>query len=176
MKKWLLITVLIVMITFPALAFEKGTKSIGGSLGFSSYKFRSDDDAGKTLSISPNLGYFIMDNLIIDLSPSFQLSWKEGFDSGIGFSIGIGARYFITKFYTGFMFDYLSSGTKGHMGHSKKLTLLGGYLLPVVKNIFLNMGVYYNIGIGNGKTSSGYTYKNDTKTLTARAGISIFFK
>jgi hypothetical protein len=175
-KKLLIITLLITVLTFSGFAFEKGTKSIGGNVGFSSSRYVSGDDFVKTLSISPMLGYFVMDNLLLEVSPSFRLSWKEGFDTGVGYGLGIGGRYFVKKFYAGFMFDYNTSGTKGHMGNSKNISLLAGYLMPIVKNIFLNMGLNYRLGIGNGKTSSGHSYNNDTKILSARAGINIFFK
>lgn len=66
MKKGLLVF-FILLIAASMFAFTKGTLNPGGSAEFYSYKASSGDDATTVINILPQLGYFVKDNISVDM-------------------------------------------------------------------------------------------------------------
>ena len=66
MKKGLFI-LLALIIASSVCAFTKGTINPGGTVSFTSHKPNSDEKAITMFSITPQVGYFVMDNLSADV-------------------------------------------------------------------------------------------------------------
>jgi hypothetical protein len=170
-----LIFIVCLSLAVSVFGFEAGTKGLGGHISLSNYKYNDDYPSVTTLSFSPEISYFVVDNLCVDLSPRFGVSWMKGEDPNVGVGISIGARYFIKNFYGGGAFYYSKSGQKGYKYSSKYLELKLGHLVGIAKNIYLDLGVIYQHGLG--KIISPYSkIDNDESTIEALAGITIFFK
>ena len=182
-----------IMVSIPLSAFDKGTKTIGGTVSFNVSKTFKDSPSHYLLEITPQVGYFVVDSLCVDLGVSFSSSWEEGKDAYPSFGIGIGARYFYKKFYAGAYFTYYGSKSyttfvideidqSVHPVTSwmwwKDLTFKVGRLFGISKNIYLDLGMYYNIGLGKIviEADSSLNLNNEMKTFGTIAGIAIFFK
>ena len=174
MKKNLILIVCL-SLAVSVFGFKAGTKGLGGHISLSNAKYADDYPSVTTLSISPEISYFVVDHLCVDLSPRLGVNWMEGEDPNVGVGLSIGARYFIKNFYGGGAFYYSKSGQKGNKFSSKHLELKLGHLVGIAKNIYLDLGVIYQHGLG--KIISPYTKTdNDKSIIEARAGIAIFFK
>lgn len=176
MSKKLCLT-LVLVIALPALTmgFEKGTKSIGGSVGFSSYKPNSQLGTSYSISISPAFSYFVVKNLSLEFAPGLYLGWMKDQDTSTGYSVGLGFRYFYKLFYGGATFDYGKSGPKGRKYSSKYLTLRAGRMVGIAKNIYLDFGLIYRMGIGKYYSPLADT-DNDSRSFRAQVGVQLFFK
>ena len=194
MKKFIsTIACLCIMVSIPLSAFDKGTKTIGGTVVFNVSKAFKDSGSYYNLQITPQIGYFIVDRLCVDLDVRFTRSWEKGQDAYYSFGIGIGTRYFYKKFYAGAYFNY--NGSKSYTTFSideidnsidpitswmwsKDLTFKVGRLFGISKNIYLDLGVYYNMGIGKivFNADSSLNVNNEMKSFGTIAGIAIFFK
>jgi len=187
MKKiFTLIMIILMAGTMILFAFEKGTKGIGGNVSFNSPK-----NSSSAIMIGPQLNYFVLNNLCLDLSLGYNHSWKndETFKSTDTLDIGFGARYFFFKkfyagaglFYHGFRNNDVESTSR-----ETRLRLSAGYLFELAKNVYLDLGVTYTKGLGDvhiespayyevyGSTSA--SYENKTSIFRSVIGISIFFK
>jgi hypothetical protein len=172
-----LIFVLCLALTVSVFGFEAGTKSVGGHISLSSYKYNANYPSSTSLSIFPEFSYFVVDHLCVDLSPGFGVRWMKDEDTTLSLGIGIGARYFIKNFYGGGAFYYNKSGPKGFKSSAQELQLKIGHLVGIAKNIYLDLGVIYQHGLGKIKLPYPYSDSdNDTSTIKAQAGIAIFFK
>lgn len=194
MKKIILVILIFLLaVSMTEAAFEKGTKSAGGRIAFTSYRGESElNPTSYSIDIWPQLSYFVLKNVSIDVSPGFGFSWGDSMNTTfLGF--GVGARYFINHFYGGLFLDYNYSHGKSDEYSSKytnkysNLTLSLGYLFPLSRNIYLDFGVSYLKGIGKITSHStfrfdGETFTNDTsadnedKQWKTAFGIKIFFK
>jgi len=174
MKKSIILLVFLSLTVF-GFAFEQGTKSIGGSVEFSATNYIGDSPTGYSLTITPALSYFVIENLAIELSPGYYVSWADGYDTRTGYSIGLGMRYFIKKFYLGGSYQYGKYGFKGQKSSSQSMTLAAGHLFPMAKNIFFDVGIRYNKGLGQIKSPYG-NHDNDMSSFSTRAGVVIYFK
>jgi len=65
MKKLLFIVLSLVVVS-SLVAFEQGTKSMGGFLSYNSSKSTSDSDAVNTIMVMPYGGYFLTDNIMAE--------------------------------------------------------------------------------------------------------------
>jgi hypothetical protein len=195
MKKLLiLIACLCVLVSVPGFSLKKGTKGVGGSLSFSSSKFGSDSNALYNLRIAPQFSYFVLDHFCIDTSLLYSSCWEKDRDAVHSIGIGLGARYFFKKFYGGAYFQYY--GSKSHTTFaleddinsnvtpvtnwmwSKDLTFKAGRLFDITKNVYLDLGVYYTMGIGKivHKADASLNFDNETSNFGTLAGIIVFFK
>lgn len=191
MKKCFVLVVSLVLVTASSLyGFEKGTKSIGGTVSFYGYKNSADDAARNVLSIAPQGSYFLFNNFSIDVHVIFGTAWGGNSSSSTDLGIGLGGRYFYKKFYGGVFFNYSASrylateiiggdmAYKKYNWHARKdLTLRVGRLFDIAKNIYLDLGLFYNIGIGKITNSidSFVTLDNDRSEFGTLAGVAIFF-
>jgi hypothetical protein len=181
------------MASIPLSAFDKGTKTIGGAINIDVSKPFKDSENYYSLQVTPRGGYFLADSLCVDLEVRFSRSWSSGGNAFHSLGIGIGARYFYKKFYAGAYFNYNGSESYTTFADveidepvypvtrwmwSKDLTFKMGRLFGISKNVYFDLGVYYNIGLGEivTKGNSSLNLENERKTFGAIAGIAIFFK
>jgi len=183
MKKILVATV-ILLVTVGLFGFEKGTKSLGGSISLGSYKNSSNSPAYNSFELAPVFGYFVTKNVCLDVSPFLGIGWEESSSTSISLGIDVGFRCFIKNFYGGASFEYSKSGPKGEKYSEQSMALKLGHLLKIAKHIYLDNGIVYSIGLGNIK----YPYplppphqiyvsmKNEISSIVLRTGVQVFFK
>ncbi len=78
-----------------AQTVDATTWMLGGSAGFSSTKIKDVKGSTTNLDISPNLGFFIIDDLAVGLGIGFT-STSSGGNSNSSFGLGPFARYYLT--------------------------------------------------------------------------------
>lgn len=170
--------ILLVVLTFVAsmYAFEQGTKTVGGFIGYSSFKANSDADPVSTIIINPMGGYFFMDNLCADLEIEYVNENSDAYeDPWTEFGIGIGGRYFYTDAYGGLAF-MMSSWDNGEYSWSANyLKFRVGYLFGIAENIYVDLAAQYKMGLGayGGDMDE---FDNEETEMTFGGGIDIFFK
>jgi hypothetical protein len=183
MKKTLVVTV-ILLVTVGLFGFEKGTKSLGGSISLGSYKNSSDSPAYNSFELAPVFGYFVTKDLCLDLSPFLGIGWEESSSTSVSLGIDVGFRYFFKNFYGGASYEYSKSGPKGGKYSEQSMALRLGFLLEIAKHIYLDNGIVFSHGLGNIKFPY-YLYppnqivvsiKNERSSIVLRTGIQIFFK
>lgn len=198
-----IITVLIMCASAALGAFAQGTMNSGGFVSLSLEKpANSDADPKTTISLAPQAGYFVIDNLSLDLLVNFNTAfWTEihtapGYSMEFEFSatslgFGLGARYFFRNYYGGLGFLYESTRTSsgswdGQIDDFKSAMYLepkAGYLLPLAKNVYADLGLSYKLGVGEVYTSNEIGGENFTEDGSANeygklqflAGLQIFF-
>ena len=172
MKK-MMIFVIVLLFLSSAYAFDKGTINAGGGLSFSSTKANSDADAATNFLLAVKGGYFIMDNLSLDLVLQYS-SWSQGDYDDSSTALGLGGRYFfMDKFYAGPAFLHTSSGDSDWSSTANFLKLEAGYLHPLVENVYLDFGVNYQMGFGEyGGDGAG---DNEETAFNIAVGLEFFF-
>jgi len=92
--------------------------------------------------------------------------------------IGVGGSFFINQFYVNaaFLYElysskYTSKDDDTYNQNATYVTLGGGYLLPIIENVFIDLGVSYTRGIG--KYSGDYDGDNNRSELNVGAGIVV---
>ncbi|MCB5252929.1 MAG: hypothetical protein RBR69_03425 [Candidatus Cloacimonadaceae bacterium] len=167
MKKGILILFSLLFVV-TAFAFDQGTINLGGSASFESVKADSDADAESIISINPNVGYFVIDNLSADLNLGYI-----DYDGDVStLSIGIGGRYFYRNLYGGLQFDYQSMSINSSDYTAMYITPKFGYVMPLAENVFIDLGLKYQMGVGDyGGDGSG---SNESSVLQVGVGLQIF--
>jgi len=159
-----------------AFAFEQGTKTAGGWIGFESYKMDSDSDAVTAIEIMPRVGYFVIDNVCVDVLLSYaNVNSKDWDDPITEFGLGLGGRYFYDKIYggAGFMMESSDNGTTKMSANY--LALYVGYLYPLAANVYLDAGFMYEMGIG--KYGGDWDdFDNEESGFSLGVGLDVFFK
>lgn len=176
MKKGLLI-LLSLLVVSSVFGFTQGSMLVGGTAGLSVTKSDSDDDPTTTVSISPQLGYFVIDKLAADLILSAE-SQSDGDNSVAVLGIGAGGRYFFDYLYGGVDLQYRQATYDFEI--SDKITstamfgtLKAGYLIPLSQRAFVDLRGSYQMGLGDyGGDSSG---KNESSGLGFTAGLQVLF-
>lgn len=79
--------------TISAQAVNQGAWMVGGSAGFSSQKFKDADESTTIINLSPNLGYFIADDLAIGLGVDLTSVSFDG-ESSTDFGLGPFVRFY----------------------------------------------------------------------------------
>ncbi len=194
MKKIILILICVCLGSGVGLwAFEKGSLALGGSVGYKIDRFDTGSRAVKNsvLTLSPTGGYFVMDNLCLDLNLRYTARWFDTDQSAEpAYGIGIGARYFVKRFYGGLSVDVASTRVTNVTGlpgafekyqsweTRKEAKLKAGYMLPLLKNVYADLGVFYRFGLGKYTDSkdSSYNYDNNLKEFGTTIGIAFFVK
>lgn len=172
-------------------AFNQGTINPGGYVAISSEKSDSDDDATTSIVVAPQIGYFVIDNLAVDLLLNVGTASQssDGYDySATSLGIGLGARYFFLNFYGGLGFNYESFSTKEEVSKveysasAMYITPKIGYVLPLASNVYADFGLNYRMGIGKAKGSlevanveTEWDSDNEYSKLQLMAGLQIFF-
>ncbi len=166
MKKGILILVSLLFVV-AAFAFDQGTINLGGTASFESVKEDSDADAVTVFTLNPNVGYFIIDNLSADLNLNIM-----SYDGDTNLGIGIGGRYFYNNFYGGLEFDYMSQDWGSGTLTSMYLMPKAGYMMPLAENVFVDLGLKYQMGFGDyGGDGSG---SNEQSVLHFGVGLQVF--
>jgi hypothetical protein len=172
MKK-VTIFVIVLLLLSSVYAFDKDTINAGGGFSYVSGKSDADADTESNLILLLRGGYFMKDNLTLDLHFQYQsTSSGESDKSLLGF--GIGGRYFMQdKFYVGPSFLYLNDVDNDYSTTMNYLLFQAGYLHPLKENVYLDVGVDYQMGIGEyGGDTSG---DNEQTLFYIRAGLEFFF-
>lgn len=164
-----------------AFAFEQGTKTVGGWIGFESYKMDSDADPVNAIEIMPWGGYFVIDNVCVDALLSYVSASSDAWDGGVTeFAFGVGGRYFLDKIYVGAAFLMESVNDEMWDGWEQKysanyLAFMAGYLVPIAGNVYIDAGVEYEMGLG--KYGGDWDdFDNEESGFDIGAGIGIYFK
>jgi len=174
MKK-IIALVVCLLITASAFAFDPGEKLIWGEVGFSSIKEDKDCDPYSVFNLDTMVGYFLMKDISIDVVLSWNnYHYKETYDkesSTYNYSdilIGLGGSFFIKNFYVGthFLYELLSEKSEyskdEESGNAMFLEFDGGYLVPLIENVFIDIGANYVMGIGEygGDAEGDNTYSS----------------
>ena len=166
MKKGLLILVSLLFVV-AAFAFDQGTINLGGSAAFESQKANSDADAITVFYLNPIVGYFVMDNLSVDMNLNIM-----SYDGDTDLGIGIGGRYFYNNFYGGLQLDYMSQAWGSSTVTSMYLVPKLGYMMPLAENVFVDLGLKYKMGFGDyGGDGEG---SNEESNLHLGVGLQVF--
>ncbi len=159
-----------------AFAFEQGTKTAGGWIGFESYKMSSDADAVTAIEIMPKVGYFVIDNVCVDVLFSYvNVNSKNWNDPITEFGLGLGGRYFYDKIYGGAGFMMESSDDGVTKMSANYLALFVGYLYPIATNVYLDAGFKYEMGIGKYGGDMD-DFDNEESGFSLGVGLDVFFK
>jgi hypothetical protein len=177
------VVVLLICLVFAvsAFAFEQGTKYIGGGLGFESYRMDSDSDPVNAIEIMPWGGYFVIDNVSVDVVLNYVNASSGEWDGSISeFTLGLGGTYYFNKFYGGLGLMMASSNNKMNENNEFKhsanyMGLFIGYLYPIVENVYLDTSLMYQMGIGKYGGDSE-DFDNEESGLDIAIGLSVFFK
>jgi hypothetical protein len=175
-KLFLILCFAAVMSVMPmtGFAFEKGTKSIGGSISISTRDF-GHGEATQQLYLSPNFNYFVIDNVSIEVSPLLSIFWTDNYDTSYSYGIGIGGRYYYKMFYGGINYNYHRYGQSGKWGNNQDIMFSLGYLKEIAKHVYLDFSLSYLTGIGQ-ITGDWGNMDNDQQHIAAGVGIAIFFQ
>ena len=171
-----LIQVLILLITLTTNAqITKGNWMVGGTGNFTNYKSTFENNnteitqTGSALTISPNLGYFIVDNLTVGTSVSFSFSNPSGSNNNSqGYSLSPFIRYYFRKtdkMINPFLQTSYSFGKgKSDSGGSNKST---GYTIKGGSAIFFNSSVALELSLNYDSSK----FNSDVKSNNFTVGI-----
>lgn len=182
MKK--IITLIIcLLITANLFAFDTGTKIIGGSVNYDNYKEDKDSESYKMFLLQTFVGYFV----IPDLSVNLDIWWEntsiptgnDEISKTNEIYLGLGGSYYFRNFYgkVAFCYDFYSTKSEESKSDDTEnvngtyLDLSVGYLLPIMENVFIDIGVDYSMGFG--KYTGDSDADNEETELTVGAGIAI---
>lgn len=190
-KRFFLIVFLVLVTGLTVYGFEKGTKVAGGTLSF--YGDNLSDDLGTryTLSITPQVSYFVFDNFSVDAQVLVGTIWGGYSSTATDLGFALGARYFYKQFYGGLFFTYSGTRVRGNIvieddmvyeginwQRRNDLTFRAGRLFGIAKHIYLDFGLFYKIGIGkvtNSNTSFVQSFDNDKSQFGTSLGFAILF-
>ena len=135
---------------------EKGLMTAAGGVSWQKDSF-DGEDAGSTLTLSPNVGYFVTDNIqaIVGLNWSqFTFPDDWGVDPFSLTALVLGGRYYMPlgfgPVYAGALFNYFKWSDDDEATNS--LDIQAGYLKFFNDNLALDIGFDYNMGLGDNKS------------------------
>jgi hypothetical protein len=174
--KRLFFVILSILLVSSLAAFEKGTVNMGGMISFNSYKIDSDADAVNTFMVMPYGGYFITDNIMAEAILAYNHENSDSYEDPYnGFGFGLGGRYFYNNIYGGVGFK-ITSEDNGVTDYSAKyLQFKGGYLFNIAKNVYLDLGAVYDMGIGE-YGGDLEDFDNEQSDFTIGLGIEVFLE
>lgn len=148
----------------------KGTWLLGGGAGFSSTS--TGDVKESSVALSPNLGYFVMDNLSVGGSAMVSSVKPDGGDATTTFAIGPSVRYYFTSL--GAKTKLFANGSFG-MGSSKTGSgdpvNVTAWALSAGPAIFLNQSVALEVAVGYSSAKV-----KDAADATNNLGVSVGFQ
>jgi len=180
MKK-IIVLVLCFLVTTSVFAFEPGEKLVWAEAGFTSHKHNSDSDAVNYLDLNAMVGYFLMKDISLDVLFAYHSTTYPG-DSKDSSTysdlfLGLGGSFFINSFYAnaGILYNiYSYPGTmkSDNMNvNSMYLSLGGGYLFPLIENVFVDIGAHYTFGLGD--YAGDGEGKNEQSEISVGAGLVV---
>ena len=130
--------------------FAQGDIYVTGSLGFNSTKYY--DSKSNNFTFSPSVGYFVTDNIALELNVLVGSGKDVDDDKNSTFGGGLGATYFFTpasqfSFTLGLGASYTTSKRKYHTGGEGTWNRLGAALVPGL-NYFVSDSIALRAGIG----------------------------
>lgn len=137
--------------------FKAGTKTLSGGITYSRLSFDGEEGTS-VFSVSPGVGYFIVDNLALNVS----VDLRKYSDDNLFFGFGLGSKYYINSFYAGG--SYLWDKQEDRDADSSILAE-AGYLYGLNEMVFLDIGANYFMGLGDYKISA----------LSMGVGVATFF-
>lgn len=176
-KKILYLTIL--FSCFTQAQITKGNWMIGGYANFSSSKSEynstngsNSNSSGSGLQFSPTIGYFLIDKLVIGLSPSFSYSNPSSGDNVFGYGIGPFTRYYLLKpenkinilTQVGYAY-YTSSGNS----HSNNYIVKAGPVVYFNSSVGLEFTIDYSGG--KSKYNDGSSFLN--RSINIGLGIQV---
>ena len=174
MKKVLLIIVCLLFVS-SLYAFRAGTTSLGGTVAYVSYKSNEDANPINVIIINPALSYFLMDNIAVDgLFEYVNANSDDMDDPETEMKIGVGGRIFFGNLYGGAGVLFTSNRDAAIDYSGTYLRIYGGYLLPIVENVYFDIAGMYQMGMGK---YGGDWDEHDNKEaeFVVGAGIEVFF-
>lgn len=147
---------------------NKGAWMLGGSISFDSDKHKDDDGALTTLSIEPNVGYYIIDNLAIGLGVGYESIKYDGDNLATSSSIQPWARYYV---YNGLFaqvgYEILSEkALEDDAVKGGRINIGVGYSWWLNNSLAIEPSIRYGIGSGD--------LREDVSTFGLRIGIQGF--
>ncbi|NQV17963.1 MAG: hypothetical protein HQ534_05410 [Armatimonadetes bacterium] len=174
--KRILVLFLVLMVASSVYAFEAGTKTVGGWIGYDSYKIDKDADAVSTITFAPWIGYFFMDNILAEVGIGYSSTNSDAMDDPItSFNLELGGAYFFNNIYAGAGFAMASINAGDEEWSGNYLGFGVGYLYGIAENIYLDVGFGYEMGLGE-YGGDGEGIDNEESGFEFGAGIDIFFK
>jgi len=79
-----------------AQTVNQGAWMAGGSAGFSSEKYKEEDESTTYITINPDVAYYIIDDLAVGLNVNFSSTAYDGNSTSTTF-VGPYVRYYITN-------------------------------------------------------------------------------
>ena len=149
MKRMLMILTLTALTMSLSFAqFTEGTKSAGGTAGWSS--ITNDGDAVATiLTIAPSVGYFVIDNVGVNVGLAMATVTPDGGDGVTSTAFGLGAKYYMNNMYAGGSYNSMKADADADA--MATLLIEAGYLYGLSDNVFLDAGFNYSMGMGDNK-------------------------
>ena len=152
--------------TYAQSPLAKGLMSASGGVSFTSDSF-DGEDAGSLLSLTPSGGYFINEQVQINVGLSFVNFSPPTGDSFSFTTLLLGGRYFIPfdfgPVYAGGSFNYTKFSEADEASNS--INIQAGMLQFINDNFAMDWGLVYNKGMGDNKISS----------ITLAGAVSVFF-
>jgi len=132
---------------------NQGAWMVGGTAGFSSEKIEGDDASSTTVNITPNLAYYLID----DLAVGVRLNWlSQSYDgeSDSNFGFGPYVRYYITDpifVQAGYDIEAaaLDLNSLFNAEGSSTLHFMVGYSWFLNNSVAIEPAVYYDIYNGD---------------------------
>ncbi|MCH7852352.1 MAG: hypothetical protein IIC41_06160 [Candidatus Marinimicrobia bacterium] len=161
-KKALCLSLVIIIALLGTLQAQnplaKGLMTAAGGVSWQT-DYYDGADGGSTLSLTPNVGYFVTDNIqaIVGLNWSrFTFPDDWGIDPFSLTALVLGGRYYMPlgfgPVYAGALFNYFKWSDDDEATNS--LDIQAGYLKFFNDNLALDIGFNYNMGLGDNKSSS----------------------
>ena len=149
MKKMLIILTLTALTMSLSFAqFTKETKSAGGTLGWASSSY-DGNAVGTTLTIAPSVGYFVSDNVGVNIGLAMVTYTPDGGDGVTSTSFGLGAKYYMNNIYGGGSYNSVKADADADA--MANLLIEAGYLYGLSDNVLLDAGFDYTMGMGDNK-------------------------
>jgi len=165
MKKTCIVILIVGLLSSMAFGqFITGTKTLSGGISWSRLSF-DGEEVSTVFSVSPAVGYFVIDNLALKVSADlwkYSDSGNMNSDNNTFFGFGIGGKYHINSFYGGG--SYLWDKQEGKDADTSILAE-AGYLYGLNEIVFLDIGFNYFMGLGDYKIS----------TVSMGVGVATFF-
>ena len=152
---------------------EKGGFRLGGStsVDFLNSKHAGYEFKASELNIDVSGGYFIIDNLSVDIGIDYNMQKESGDNNTATVIMGeAGIRYYLpVKVFFASSFNFLSLDYAREWTTGTAISLKTGYAWFVKDNIALEPSVGYRIGLSNKKRFTKYDQ------LSLWLGFSVYF-
>lgn len=130
--------------------FENGDLYVSGSVGFNSFK--AGEAKSNSFNFSPSAGYFISDNIALELGLEVGSTKDADDDKTSSFGVNLGGRYFFTpsnqfSFTVGAALSFGSNKEKPDGGDEAKSTNFGFAVSPGI-NYFVSDAFALRASVG----------------------------